>query len=302
MVAIMTMTPVHMQAHHHGLGEIGLVIGVHIGAMFLPSLVTGILVDRLGRIPMAVAAAATLLLAGITAALAPADALGWLILALALLGLGWNFGLISGTALVVDATPAVYGAGPFEAAPLSDHWKELGPTSFEAAHKAVSGAAPWLWDGVLAPLLEVPTFVTFGVLALLSGHLPAERRPALAHGLLTDSALTRTTIYFTHYLFEAYAQLGQIDALFDGHFHHFRGGADPQHNGQHRIGVLQFLQYCGQDTCARCRDRPDDEVLAAAVAQALSQLVDGIQRGQRVGDFGQYGLTRRRQFQMSMPA
>ncbi|HET9223372.1 MAG TPA: alpha-L-rhamnosidase C-terminal domain-containing protein, partial [Roseiflexaceae bacterium] len=52
-------------------------------------------------------------------------------------------------------------------------------------------------------------------LALLSGHLPAERRPAIEHGLLTDSALTRTTIYFTHYLFEAYAQLGRIDALFE---------------------------------------------------------------------------------------
>jgi MFS family permease len=104
MVAIMTMTPVHMRAHHHGLGEIGLVIGVHIGAMFLPSLVTGVLVDRIGRIPMAIAAGSTLMLAGVTAALAPGDSLGWLILALALLGLGWNFGLISGTALVVDAT------------------------------------------------------------------------------------------------------------------------------------------------------------------------------------------------------
>ena len=28
----------------------------------------------------------------------------WLIVALALLGLGWNFGVIAGTALVVDAT------------------------------------------------------------------------------------------------------------------------------------------------------------------------------------------------------
>ena len=37
--------------------------------------------------------------------LAPGDSLGWLTLALALLGLGWNFGLISGTALIVDATP-----------------------------------------------------------------------------------------------------------------------------------------------------------------------------------------------------
>lgn len=104
MVAIMTMTPVHMRAHHHGLGEVGLVIGIHIAAMYLPSLVTGVLVDRVGRTPMAIAAGVTLLLAGVTGALAPADSMGLLILALALLGLGWNFGLIAGTALVVDHT------------------------------------------------------------------------------------------------------------------------------------------------------------------------------------------------------
>lgn len=104
MVAIMTMTPVHMLSHDHGLSEVGLVIGVHVAAMFLPSLVTGVLVDRLGRTVMAVAAAVTLLLAGLTGAFAPGDSLGLLIVALALLGLGWNFGLISGTALVVDAT------------------------------------------------------------------------------------------------------------------------------------------------------------------------------------------------------
>jgi MFS family permease len=102
----MTMTPVHMRAFHHGLGAIGVVIGVHIGAMYLPSLVTGALVDRVGRTPMAVAAGVTLLLAGLVAALAPGASLGLLILALTLLGLGWNFGLIAGTALVVDATVA----------------------------------------------------------------------------------------------------------------------------------------------------------------------------------------------------
>jgi MFS family permease len=104
MVAIMTMTPVHMRAHHHGLSEVGLVIGLHIAAMYLPSLVTGVLVDRVGRTPMAIAAGVTLLAAGVVAAVAPADSLGLLILALVLLGLGWNFGLIAGTALVVDAT------------------------------------------------------------------------------------------------------------------------------------------------------------------------------------------------------
>jgi len=104
MVAIMTMTPVHMRGHGHDLGDVGLVIGIHVAAMFLPSLVTGVLVDRVGRVPMAVAAGVTLLLAGITGAAAPGDSMGLLVLSLALLGLGWNFGLIAGTALVVDST------------------------------------------------------------------------------------------------------------------------------------------------------------------------------------------------------
>lgn len=104
MVAIMTMTPVHMKHHGHGLGEVGLVIGFHIGAMFLPSLITGFLVDTMGRKFMVVASGVTLLLSGIVAALAPADSMVMLIIALSLLGLGWNFGLISGTALIVDST------------------------------------------------------------------------------------------------------------------------------------------------------------------------------------------------------
>ncbi|MGN6253067.1 MAG: MFS transporter [Marmoricola sp.] len=105
MVAIMTMTPIQMRHHGHGLDAVGMVIGLHIAAMYLPSLVTGRLVDRVGRVPMAVAAALTLLASGLLAAAAPADSMVLITLALILLGLGWNFGLISGTALIVDATP-----------------------------------------------------------------------------------------------------------------------------------------------------------------------------------------------------
>ncbi|MGG0413373.1 MFS transporter [Peribacillus simplex] len=104
MVAIMTMTPVHMRHHGHNLGEIGLVIGFHIGAMYLPSLVTGVLVDKFGRTAMAISSGATLLLAGLISAIAPGDSMILLVIALSLLGLGWNFGLISGTALIVDST------------------------------------------------------------------------------------------------------------------------------------------------------------------------------------------------------
>jgi MFS family permease len=104
MVAIMTMTPIHMGHYGHGLREVGLVIGFHIGAMYFPSLFTGLLVDKVGRTTMAVVAGATLLTSGILAAFAPGESMALLICALVLLGLGWNFGLISGTALIVDAT------------------------------------------------------------------------------------------------------------------------------------------------------------------------------------------------------
>lgn len=104
MVAIMTMTPVHMMHHGHNLSAVGLVIGFHIGAMYLPSLVTGFLVDKLGRVAMAIASGITLLLAGLISAFAPGDSMILLVMALSLLGLGWNFGLISGTALIVDST------------------------------------------------------------------------------------------------------------------------------------------------------------------------------------------------------
>ena len=104
MVAVMTMTPVHMQNHGSGLSAVGMVIGFHIAAMYLPSLGTGILVDKLGRTFMVIASGITLSIAGLMAAFAPTESLFWLAFALILLGLGWNFGLISGTAIIIDST------------------------------------------------------------------------------------------------------------------------------------------------------------------------------------------------------
>lgn len=102
MVAIMTMTPVHMEHHGHGLAATGLVIAVHVAGMYLPSPVSGVLVDRVGRLPVAGAAAVTLLAAGLVSGLAPADSVLGLTIGLGLLGLGWNLGLVSGTAIIAD--------------------------------------------------------------------------------------------------------------------------------------------------------------------------------------------------------
>jgi MFS family permease len=105
MVAIMTMTPVHMHEHGHGLGASGLVISIHIAAMYLPSPLSGSLVDRYGRGPVLVGGGAVLLAAGLVAGLAPADSTALLAVGLALLGFGWSLGLAAGTAMVTDAVP-----------------------------------------------------------------------------------------------------------------------------------------------------------------------------------------------------
>lgn len=104
MVAIMTMTPIHMRDYGHSLGAAGLVISVHIAAMYLPSPVSGWLADRIGRRRTLALGAVTLAAAGLTAATAPEDSAFMLAVALALLGIGWSLGLVAGTAMVTDAS------------------------------------------------------------------------------------------------------------------------------------------------------------------------------------------------------
>jgi MFS family permease len=153
MVAVMTMTPLHMQQEGNGLAAIGVVIGLHIGAMYLPSLGTGILVDRVGRLPVAAASGVVLAVAGIVAAVAPPDSPAVLAIALVLLGLGWNLGLISGTALLVDGTP------------LADRARVQGSVDVLVALAAMAGGglSGFVVEGLGYPVLTVAS----GVLALV---------------------------------------------------------------------------------------------------------------------------------------
>lgn len=87
------------------------------------------------------------------------------------------FLLAATIALVVDATPWVYGAGPLEATSLGEHWRDMGATSYAAAKSAISGVlGPWMWEGVIGTLLSLPTFLAFGLLALLSGYIGRRRK------------------------------------------------------------------------------------------------------------------------------
>lgn len=51
--------------------------------------------------------------------------------------------------------------------------------------------------------------------AVLSGLVDPQRIEKIAQGLVTDKNLAKTSIYFSHYLFETYQALGKVDLLFD---------------------------------------------------------------------------------------
>ena len=105
MIAVMTMTPIHMRLHGYSLAAIGLIISIHIAAMYLPSPLTGLLVDRFGYRRVLASGGLILLSAGILASVAPAGSIILLGVVLGLLGLGWNFGLIAGSTAVTQSTP-----------------------------------------------------------------------------------------------------------------------------------------------------------------------------------------------------
>ena len=100
MVLLMTVTPVHMHDHHHQISAISWVIMAHTLGMFGFSVVTGWLVDKLGRDKMILIGGLVLILACLTAPLSVE--LPGLIVALFLLGLGWNFCFVAGSTLLAD--------------------------------------------------------------------------------------------------------------------------------------------------------------------------------------------------------
>jgi MFS family permease len=103
MVAVMTMTPLHMDDGGQAPATIGFMMTIHILGMYAFSPVVGVLSDRFGRLPMIITAGA-LLLAGaeFAARTSPTDSLG-VIIGNFLIGLGWGFGVIAGSSLLTES-------------------------------------------------------------------------------------------------------------------------------------------------------------------------------------------------------
>ncbi len=103
MVTVMAMTPLHMEAHGHETGNIGFVISAHTAGMFAFAPIAGWASDRFGRRSSLAAGSVILVLATIITGLA-VDAPNLLMYpGLFLLGLGWNFGVVGGSALLTES-------------------------------------------------------------------------------------------------------------------------------------------------------------------------------------------------------
>ena len=103
MVAVMTMTPVHLKLHGHE-DVSPYVISLHIAGMYAFSPLVGKFADRRGKLLSISVGGALLLAATVMAALA-GEAATLLWPSLWLLGIGWNFGLIGGSSLLVESVP-----------------------------------------------------------------------------------------------------------------------------------------------------------------------------------------------------
>lgn len=105
MVMVMAMTPPHMDAHGHGDSVIGQVISAHTLGMFAFAPLAGWMSDRYGRVPVVVLGAITLVFATILTSLAGEAPQLLMFPGLYLLGLGWSFGIVAGSALLTESVP-----------------------------------------------------------------------------------------------------------------------------------------------------------------------------------------------------
>lgn len=169
MVALMSMTPVHLVHGGATLSIVGFTISLHIAGMYALSPVFGILSDRLGRVPTIVTGQLMLVGSAVITALGshqiPAVMLG-----LILLGLGWSASTVAGSALLTDAAPPARRV-------VVQGRSDLTMNLAGAAGGAASGPLLTLvgYSG-LSWLLLVPVGAV--IVALLSGARHSEQRVA----------------------------------------------------------------------------------------------------------------------------
>ena len=110
MIAMMSMTPVHLYEHGATLVIVGFALSLHIAGMYALSPVFGWMADRWGRIPVILGGQGVLVASLLTAWLGSQSQF-WVVVSVILLGLGWSASTIAGSTLVAESAPVDDRAG-----------------------------------------------------------------------------------------------------------------------------------------------------------------------------------------------
>jgi MFS family permease len=162
MVAVMVMTPLHMQHHGMTLKLVGLVISLHTLGMYALSPVFGWLTDRVGPVRTAWVGVALFVGAlGLGFAVAGGDTGPLTAAALFLLGLGWSATTLAGSAMIA-ATPDPAVRVPLQGA--------ADATMSDAGAAAAAVAGPVLALGGFEAINALGAVGLVVVLAALARH------------------------------------------------------------------------------------------------------------------------------------
>jgi MFS family permease len=158
---LMAATPIAMDHHAHHFSSTALVLEWHVLGMFVPSFFTGSLIKRFGTLPI-MSAGVVMYAACIAVALSGVDLMQFLI-ALFMLGVGWNFLYIGGTTLFTEAYEPEEKTQA-QAALDFCVYTTMAITSFGSGALITTQGWTWLNAGAALPVLAIAiTLVWFGV-------------------------------------------------------------------------------------------------------------------------------------------
>jgi MFS family permease len=169
MILVMTMTPLHVQEHGHGLVAVGAVMTSHFVGMFALAPAIGKFVGRRGAMPAIFVGLPLLALGSAAAALSPPSSGVLLGASLLVVGLGWSFGFIAGSALLT------HGMTYVERVRLQGNVDAV-VWSASAVASVTSGILLSAWGFVVLCLLAA-------ALVLVPVALTATRRPTVESSL-----------------------------------------------------------------------------------------------------------------------
>lgn len=154
MIAVMVMTPLHMEHGGAALNLIGIVISVHVLGMFAFAPLVGIAVDRWGAAGVLAAGGVVLLVSLLLCGMAPEGGSHEIFGGLFLLGVGWSMATVAASTLVAQH------------APLSSRTEVQGSADLVMSLAAALGSAG---SGVIVGEFGYPVLAAFaGLFALVA--------------------------------------------------------------------------------------------------------------------------------------